>query len=199
MTPRKILTVLNKDSRLRKITHLKLDPLVSGRDVFQELIKSVVGQQLSGAAASTIYNRFLQLFSQRTPSPRKVLNLDVEAMRAAGLSYSKASYIKNIAQAWLDNKHKNTDWEGLSDEEVLKVLTSIKGVGNWTAQMIMIFALHRHDVFPTGDVSVQHVIKELYKVKPERKEMIEEMEKLSYAWSPYRSWASRYFWAWRDQ
>jgi len=199
VTPKKILSVLNKDPRLKKITHLKLIPLVSDRDVFQDLIKSVVGQQLSGAAAATIYDRFLALSSKRTPSPRKVLNLDIEAMRNAGLSYPKASYIKNIAQAWLENKHRNTDWEAMSDEEVLKTLTAIRGVGNWTAQMIMIFTLHRDDVFPTGDVSVQHSMKEIYNIKAEGKELIQKMEKRSKALIPYRSWASRYFWAWRDQ
>lgn len=199
VTPRKVLAVLNKDTRLKKITHLKLAPLNTGGDVFQDLIKSVVGQQLSGAAAATIYNRFLALNTKRRPTPRKVLNLDIEKMRHAGLSYSKASYIKNIAQAWISEKHKNTDWEALSDEEVLKILTAIKGVGNWTAQMIMIFTLHRDDVFPTGDVSVQHSIKEIYKIKAEGKELIQKMEKKAKAWGPYRSWASRYFWAYRDQ
>ena len=120
-------------------------------------------------------------------------------MRTAGVSKQKSGYIQNIARAALQQKFKSQNWDALSDELILEKLTGIKGVGTWTAQMILMFSLHRQNIFPTGDVSIQHAMKELYGLKAEGKSLTHKMEKISQQWVPYRSWAARYFWAWKDQ
>lgn len=196
---KKVTNTLHQDKVLAKITHLPLSPLQKNRDLFQDLVRSIIFQQLSGKAADTIYARFVNLFSQKKVTPRKILNKSIEQMRTAGVSNQKAGYIQNIARAALQQKFNTQNWESLSDEAILEILTNIKGVGRWTAQMILMFSLHRQNVFPTGDVSIQHAMKELYVLKAEGKALIQKMEKISQQWHPYRSWAARYFWAWKDQ
>lgn len=158
--------------------------------LYEELIESIIGQQLSGKAADTIFKRFLALYkNSKFPRPEELLKTDIEKLRSAGVSYGKASYIKNIAQAF---KNKDLDIEKLrqmTDEEIKKELTKIKGVGNWTAEMILIFTFKREDVFSLGDAGIRRAIKNLYNIEKGK-----DILKLAESWKPKRSYACWYLW-----
>ena len=158
--------------------------------LMEELIEAIINQQLSGKAADTIYSRFLQLFKcKQFPTPEQILKIDVEKLRGAGMSYSKAAYIKNIAQAFKDKNLDTKILRKMSDDEVAIELTKIKGVGKWTAEMILIFTLNRTDVFSLGDAGLRRAIKNLYGITDEKKIL-----ELSETWKPNRSFACWYLW-----
>jgi DNA-3-methyladenine glycosylase II len=159
-------------------------------NLMEELIEAIISQQLSIKAADTIYNRFLKLFKTvKFPTPEQILKIDIEKLRAAGMSYSKAAYVKNIAQAFKSRQVEIEKIKQMSDEEVIIELTKIKGVGKWTAEMILIFTLNRKDVFSLGDAGLKRAIKNLYKITDEKKIL-----KLSETWKPNRSFACWYLW-----
>lgn len=171
---------------------------VGHKDLFNSLLRSIVGQQLSGKAADTIWSRFIALFPRKKPTADALLAIDIELLRGAGLSYQKAGYLKNIA---LFSKEQTLDYRKLhmkSDEELIAYLTSIKGVGKWTVEMILIFTLNRPDVFPLDDLGIQQAMAKLFKIKKTGKELKKEMIKRSMVWSPYRSLATRHLWNWKD-
>jgi len=158
--------------------------------LMEELIESIISQQLSVKAADTIYSRFLRLFkNEQFPSADQILKIDVEKLRSAGMSYSKANYIKNIAKAFKDKDLDIEKIKKMSDAEAITELTKIKGVGKWTAEMILIFTLNRTDVFSLGDAGLKRAIKNLYGITQEK-----EILKLSENWKPHRSFACWYLW-----
>ena len=158
--------------------------------LYEELVESIIGQQLSGKAADTIYKRFLKLFNDnKFPTPEKLLKTDDEKLRSAGMSYGKAGYVKNIAQAFKDGDLDVKKLKKMNDEDVKKELTKIKGVGNWTAEMTLIFTLKREDVFSLGDAGLRRAIRNLYKIKKDA-----DILKLSETWKPKRSFACWYLW-----
>ena len=158
--------------------------------LYEELVESIIGQQLSGKAADTIFKRFLALYKDSIfPRPEELLKTDTEQLRGAGMSYGKSSYIKNIAQAFKDKSLDAKKLKTMSDEDVKKELTKIKGVGNWTAEMILIFTLKREDVFSLGDAGLRRAIKNLYNINKET-----DILKLSETWKPKRSYACWYLW-----
>jgi DNA-3-methyladenine glycosylase II len=120
--------------------------------LMEGLIEAIINQQLSGKAADTIYKRFLALFkSNNFPTPEQILKIDVEKLRGAGMSYSKANYIKNIAKAFKAGDLEIKEIQKMKDQEVIAELTKIKGVGKWTTEMVLIFTIKREDVFSLGD------------------------------------------------
>ncbi len=157
--------------------------------LYERLVENIISQQLSGKAADTIYKRFLKIFNDKFPSPKQILEIDTEKLRGAGMSYSKASYIKNIAQAFENGDLDIKILRKLSDEEVKKELTKIKGVGNWTAEMTLIFTLQRENVFSLGDAGIRRAIKNLYNVEKDA-----DVLKLAEKWKPKRSYACWYLW-----
>ncbi len=158
--------------------------------LYEELIESIIGQQLSNKAADTIFNRFLSLFpGNKFPRPEMLLKTGDEKLRSAGMSYGKASYIKNIAKAFVDKTIDVRKLQKIEDAEVIKELTKIKGVGNWTAEMILMFTFGRTDVFSLGDAGLRKAIKTLYKIEKDK-----EILKLSEKWKPNRSLACWYLW-----
>lgn len=180
-----------KDPLLNKLIKKYKAPTFSDRSnfLFEDLVESIISQQLSGKAADTIYKRFLALFEAKFPSPQQILEMETEKLRGAGMSYSKASYIKNIAQAFLNKELDVNKLKKMADEEVIKELTKIKGIGRWTAEMTLIFTLKREDVFSLGDAGLRRAIKNLYKINKE-KDILELAEK----WKPKRSSACWYLW-----
>ncbi|MCL4386965.1 DNA-3-methyladenine glycosylase [Patescibacteria group bacterium] len=158
--------------------------------LYEELVESIIGQQLSGKAADTIFKRFLALYkNSKFPRPEELLKTDVEKLRGAGMSYSKASYIKNIAKAFKNGDLDIKILRKMSDEEIIKELTKIKGVGNWTAEMILIFTFKRDDVFSLGDAGLRRAIKNLYRLEKDK-----DILRLSEKWKPKRSYACWYLW-----
>lgn len=190
-----------KDPIFKKaIKGLELKPLIPQRDYFNYLIRSVAYQQLSGKAAGTIYGRFVDLFPKGTPTPNLILKKSMGELRAVGLSGQKSTYIHNIAQFAKENDFSDEYLDTLEDEEVIKYLTQIKGVGKWTVEMLLIFAMDRPDIFPVDDFGISSGIQLMYGLDPKlsKKELTHKMLEISTAWQPHRSLATRYIWVWKD-
>lgn len=167
-----------------------------GGDVYFGLLRSIAFQQLSGLAAGKIFGRFLDLFPDGYPHPERLLELSVSDLRAVGMSRPKASYLHNVAEFWTERKLLDQDWDQLSDQKIIDLLTTIKGVGQWTVEMVLMFVLKRPDLLPLDDLVVRRNIVELFglqdlKGKALKSALIEAAE----PWRPYRSWASRVMWA----
>jgi DNA-3-methyladenine glycosylase II len=167
--------------------------------IYKDLIRSIISQQLSIKAAETIYNRFQSLLNEHISVPEKLLELTHDQLRGAGLSNQKASYVKHVATHFIEKNLMEKKWTNVPDEDILKTLTAIKGVGRWTAQMVLMFTLGRPDVFASGDLSIQQKMKALYGIEKERKELIVEIERIALAWQPYRTYACMYLWKWKDE
>jgi len=162
----------------------------SGNDPFETLISSIVAQQLSVKAANTIESRILKLAGKRH-KPEKLLSVSHQDLRECGLSNRKVEYIHGIAQAVRD---KSLDFHALArldDHEVIKELVKLRGVGQWTAEMLMIFSLSRMDIFSSRDVGLQRGMKSLFGKKANS---LPAMEEIAERWRPYRSVASWYLW-----
>jgi DNA-3-methyladenine glycosylase II len=161
-------------------------------DAYGTLLRSIVGQQLSTKAAATIYGRVLELFGGHAPTPKQLLKADPERMRAAGLSRAKVAYLRDLARHVEDGTLELERLPELPDEEVAAQLTAIKGLGQWTADMFLIFHLGRPDVLPVGDQGIRRAIQVEYGLRklPDAK----RMQTIAAPWRPYRSLASLYLW-----
>ncbi|MFM7902900.1 MAG: DNA-3-methyladenine glycosylase family protein [Bacteroidota bacterium] len=168
------------------------------RDIYGSLLRSVIGQQLSVKAAATIHSRFLELFPNHDPEPLKVLKLSAEQLRSVGLSGQKSSYVISVAEHAVHGELEFKNIIKLDDEQLISQLTAIKGIGVWSAQMVMMFALQRPDVFPVGDLGIQISMKSQYNIKAEGKALHKKMEQIAESWQPYRTLACRHLWAVRD-
>ncbi len=166
--------------------------------VFDDLIRSIVSQQLSTSAAATIYGRFINSFHNEIPIAKQIQNRDVEDLRQYGLSYQKAGYIKNVVQHFEDNNLFDTNWDQWTDEDIIAELTKIKGVGKWTVEMILMFSLFREDVLPLDDLIIRNHMVSLYKVTSEKKQLVADLNAVAASWRPYRTYACRYLWAAKD-
>jgi DNA-3-methyladenine glycosylase II len=162
-------------------------------DAYGTLVRSIVGQQLSTKAAATIYGRVLELFKGHTPTPKQLLKVAPDKLRAAGLSRAKVAYLRDLAQHVEDGALELERLPELPDEEVAAQLTAIKGLGQWTADMFLIFYLGRPDILPVGDQGIRRAIQVEYGLRklPDAK----RMEKIAKPWRPYRSLASLYLWS----
>lgn len=158
---------------------------------FQTLVRSIVYQQLSGKAASTIFNR-LAAKAGEPLTPDAILRLRPATMRALGLSQQKTKYIRDLAMRTRKGEIDFARLTALADHEIVGHLTQVKGVGVWTVHMFLIFALRRPNVLPTGDLGVRAAIKKAYNL-PELPKP-EEIEKIARAWHPFCSIASWYLW-----
>jgi DNA-3-methyladenine glycosylase II len=158
---------------------------------FSSLAEAIVYQQLNGAAAATIWKRFVALAGQPL-TPEGILNLTDEQLRSVGLSRQKSSYLKDLAAKTASGLLDFSRLPELSDDEVIKHLTQVKGIGVWTAHMFLIFSLRRPNILPTGDYGVRMAFKKHYKKRKLPKP--KDMEKIARAWEPYRSVACWYMW-----
>ncbi len=158
---------------------------------FASLTSSIIGQQLSGKVADVIFKRFKELFHKEKITPEYVLKLDKEIIRKIGISYSKVSYLKDLASKFKEDEIKYSKLDKLSDKEVTEELIKIKGIGPWTAEMFLMFTLGREDIFSHGDLGLRRAIENIYQIEnPTR----EQVESISIKWSPYRSYASLVLW-----
>ncbi len=189
----------------KAINHLrKSDPIISniikrvgpykmgyGDPVFHSLAEAIVYQQLNGKAALKIFDRFAALAGDPL-TPAGILKLTDEQMRSAGLSKQKASYLRDLAEKTHRGDLSFETLAGLSDDEVIKHLTQVKGVGVWTAHMFLMFSLRRPNVLPVGDFGIRTAVMKHYKKRkmPNPK----QMEKIAKCWEPYRSVACWYLW-----
>jgi len=182
------------DSRFSRLISQFGYPAFKGENnYFEALLKNIIYQQLSGKAAKTIYNRFLKLFeTTQYPSPDKILNTPVEHLRGAGLSNQKVTYILDLSKKYVEGALQLDELNQKSDKEISAQLIQVKGIGQWTADMFLIFTLGRENIFPLGDLGVKKgvaIIENLNKL-PTEKHMAEISEK----WQPYRTIAAWYMW-----
>lgn len=161
-------------------------------DLWWALVDAIASQQLSVKAAATIVGRLERLGADGRPGPEALLATPDEALRACGLSRAKAVYVKDLAAKWLDGTLAPAELPELDDEAVIAHLTAVKGVGRWTAEMILIFVLGRPDVLPVDDLGVRNAVQRAYGLaeRPGK----DELTRLGEPWRPYRSLASRYLW-----
>ena len=159
---------------------------------FYHLVRAIVYQQLSWKAAATIHRRFIELFDSSTPRPEAVAAESEERLRSAGLSRQKASYIKDLARKVADGEIPLDGIDALPDHEVIEVLTKVKGIGVWSAQMFLMFRLGRPDVLPVLDLGIRKGVQLTFGLRsmPSPKRVL----KIGKPWSPYSTIASWYLW-----
>lgn len=165
---------------------------------YEELVSSIVSQQLSVAAARTIWNRLLELFGGHIPDPGEIITTENEKLRSVGLSQQKISYIKDLAQHIVDGSLPLGKLDLETNDEIIKQLTAVRGIGIWSAHMFMIFSLCRLNVLAWGDLGVRKSAMMLYGLKslPNQKEL--EAIAQNNDWAPYESIACWYLWKNRD-
>lgn len=160
-------------------------------DYFSDLCEAIVGQQLSGIAADTIWGRFKKLFAKEKVTPQNVLKLTEDEMRRAGMSYAKARSVRDLAQKVNEKLVKLDKLDQLDDKQIILELIQVKGIGPWTAEMFLMFTLGRPDIFSHGDLALIKAIKNIYKLEnPTR----DEIEAIACKWSPYKSYVCRILW-----
>jgi len=191
---------LSKDLILKKLIKQQGGYVLERKkNIHLHLCASIISQQLSTKVAAVIYARFMQLFNKRNPRPEDILSVTDEAFKSVGLSNSKASHIKNVCRFFIENKLTDAKLHKLSDEELVELLTQIKGVGRWTVEMLLMFTLGREDVFSVGDLGLQKAMIELYNIEyANKQELASKMEAIAERWRPYRTYACRYLWRYRD-
>jgi len=160
--------------------------------VFQTLVRSIVYQQLNGKAALTIFNRLKEAVKVSPMTPEAVLQLRPQKMRTVGLSKQKTLYIRELARLTRDGAIQFERLPEMEDAAIIETLTRVKGVGVWTVQMFLMFALQRPNVLPVGDLGVRAAMKKAYGLAELPKP--QEMERIAAAWHPYCSIASWYLW-----
>lgn len=191
---------LSKDKKLREIL-AEQDPveIKQRKNIPLRLCASIMSQQLSTKVAAVIFKRFLELYDGKEPTPQQIVETPFETLRAIGLSNAKTLYVLNVAHFAIEHKLDDKKFKKMSNEEVIELLTQIKGVGKWTVEMLLMFTLGREDVFAIDDYGIQTAIKKLYKLDDtNKKEFRQNMLKLSQKWSPYRTYACLHLWQWKD-
>ena len=190
---------LSKDKKFAKLLAGQETLVLSKRrHVYLYLCFSILSQQLSTKVAGTIRKRFLKLYP-RIPSPEQILATPHATFRSIGLSGAKANYVHNVARFTLESGMDYKILGKMNNEEVIEYLTRIKGVGRWTAEMLLMFTLGREDVFAADDLGIQQAMISIYKLdKKDKKKLREEMFRISAKWSPYRSYACLHLWRHKD-
>lgn len=178
-------------SLVHKMSVEPIGPLLS-EHYFSHLCENIIGQQLSGKVADVLTTRFYKLFSKKHVTPRTVLRKSEETLRTTGMSWSKTRFIRDLAQKVFDKSIQLDQLDQLPDDEVIRELTKVKGIGPWTAEMFLIFTLGREDVFSYGDLGLKNAIKKLYGFQKDP--TVKQMEKLVNKWKPYRTYAARILW-----
>jgi DNA-3-methyladenine glycosylase II len=194
------LVHLCKDKKLKKIIDIQ-EPFVltKRKNVYLHLCTSIMSQQLSTKVADVFHQRFLNLYGKKTPTAQQIADTPFETLRGIGLSNAKANYVQNVCKFFIAENITDIQLYKMSNEDVIKHLTQIKGVGRWTVEMILMFTLGREDVFPLDDLGIQQAVCKLYAIDAtDKKEMKEKMLKVSKKWSPYNTYACRYLWGWKD-
>ena len=191
---------LHKDKKLKKIIELQ-EPyvLVKRKNVYLHLCTSIMSQQLSTKVADVFHKRFLGLYKSKTPTAEQIAATPFETLRGIGLSNAKANYVLNVCNFFIAEKITDAGLYKMSNEELIKYLSQIKGVGQWTVEMILMFTLGREDVFPVDDLAIQQSVCKLHNIDAtDKKAMKVKMIAAAKKWSPYRTYACGYLWGWKD-
>lgn len=170
-----------------------IEPNTRNRDIFEDLVDSITSQQLSIKAAATIFGRVKKLFPNNKITPQGVIELENSILRSCGLSNAKASYVKDLAVKSLDSTVQLNELESMTDQEIIDHLVKVKGIGKWTAEMLLMFTFERPDVFPVDDLGIQKAMCRLYNLRP-TKTLKVRMLRIAKKWIPNRTLACRYLW-----
>lgn len=191
---------LSKDSRLRGVlAGQDAVTLSSHQNIPLRLCASIMSQQLSTKVAKVIFQRFLSLYGGEEPTPEQIAATPLETLRGIGLSNAKAQYVLNVAQFSMEHQLTDKKLKKMSNEDIIDLLTQIKGVGQWTVEMLLMFTLGREDVFAVDDYGIQVAMKNIYKLDDSnKKEFKAAMQKIARKWSPYRTYACLHLWRWKD-
>ncbi|HUC81025.1 MAG TPA: hypothetical protein VMR70_08920 [Flavisolibacter sp.] len=191
---------LSKDSKLRKVlSEQDAIELTPRKNIPLRLCASIMSQQLSTKVAKVIFHRFLELYGGKEPTPQQIAATPFDTLRAIGLSNAKTQYVLNVAQFAMEQKLDDKKLRKMSNEDIIALLTQIKGVGQWTVEMLLMFTLAREDVFAVDDYGIQSAMKTLYKLDDSnKKEFKEKMKAIAVKWSPYRTFACLHLWQWKD-
>lgn len=191
---------LSKDKKLAKIIALqKPVRLQKKKHVHLALVGSITSQQLSTKVAVIIQQRFHNLFDSDVPTCEEILAVPFDTLRGIGLSNAKTNYVQHVCRFFIEEKLTDAVLHGMEDEALIGYLTRIKGVGRWTSEMILMFTLARKDVMALDDLGIQQAMARLYKLDmSDKKAFRQEMIRLSDKWRPYRTYACRYLWGWKD-
>jgi 3-methyladenine DNA glycosylase/8-oxoguanine DNA glycosylase len=191
---------LAKDKKLKKLIdeHERFE-LTRHKNICLRLCASIMSQQLSTKVAKVIYKRFLDLYEGEEPTPEQIVATPFATLRGIGLSNAKAQYVLNVAQFAIDHSLTDKKMLKMSDEEIIELLTEIKGVGKWTVEMLLMFTLGREDLFSVDDYGIQVAMKNIYKLDDSnKKDFKEKMVKIASKWAPYRTYACLHLWHWKD-
>lgn len=191
---------LSKDEQLKKLINQHgTFELKKQKKLYLYLCFSIMSQQLSVKVARVIRQRFLDLYGGKDPLPKQIVDTPFEKLRGIGLSNAKVNYVQNVARFEMEQGMSHKKLSKMSDEEVIEYLTQIKGVGRWTTEMLLMFALGREDVFAADDLGLQQAITKIYQLRHRKKKILmEKIIKISGQWSPYRTYACMYMWRWKD-
>tara|TARA_B110000014_G_C19944785_1_gene488838 strand:- start:30 stop:632 length:603 start_codon:yes stop_codon:yes gene_type:complete len=186
------LVVLSKDKKLKKIiSNVGECRIRTISNPFEALVEAIITQQISDSAGKVISFKFKNLFGKKYPTPNDVVKLSVNEIKSVGLSRMKAEYILGISHMVIDKKLDFKIFKKMSNDEIISELTKIRGIGRWTAEMYLIFALGRTDVFPLGDLGLINGIKKLYDLE---NPTTEQILKITNNWIPYRTIGTWYIW-----
>jgi DNA-3-methyladenine glycosylase II len=182
--------LLEKELIFQKIIdHYGLPIITTREQGFPSIVHLILEQQVSIASAQASYDKLKNNFGAILPS--NLCNLSLEEFRSVGISKQKASYIVNLAEKILQKELNIESWNNLPEEQVYKELISLKGIGRWTAEVYLMFCLQKKDVFPVGDIAVQHTMRDFFETETK-----EEMEIYAEKWKPFRSLATYLLWHW---
>ena len=186
---------LSKDKKLKKlIEEHGVFKLKKQKDLCLYLCYSIVSQQLSTKVARVIKQRFLDLY-EGLPTPQQIVDTPFEKLRSVGMSNAKANYVQNVARFEIESGMDHKKLGKKTNEEIIEYLTQIKGVGRWTTEMLLMFALCREDVFAIDDLGIRNAMLSLYDIKTkDKKKQNKELLRISESWSPYRTFACMYMW-----
>jgi DNA-3-methyladenine glycosylase II len=160
---------------------------------------SIMSQQLSTKVAAVIFKRFLELFGGKEPKPKQVVDIDFDTLRAIGLSNAKTNYVKNVAAFCIEHKINDKKLLAMENEAVIELLTQIKGVGQWTVEMLLMFSLGKEDLLALDDLGIQNGMIKVYGLQGlNKKELRAKMLEIAEPWRPYRTYACLHLWRWQD-
>lgn len=193
------VTHLSKDKKMKKlISDHGVFSLKRQKNICLYLCYSIMSQQLSVKVARVIRQRFIDIYGGE-PTPQQIVDTPFEKLRGIGMSNAKVNYVQNVARFEMEQGMDHRKLSRMNDEEVINYLTQIKGVGRWTTEMLLMFALGREDLFALDDLGLRNAVKGIYGLKQRKKKTEDEaILKIASQWAPYRTYACMYLWRWRD-
>jgi DNA-3-methyladenine glycosylase II len=190
---------LKKDLKLAPLLKEDTHVLIRRKRTAIRLIASIISQQLSTKVAKIIFDRFLNIYNGKEPSCEQVLKTDPAILKGIGLSNAKVNYVLNVATFFIEHQITDKQLYKMEPEEVISLLTQIKGVGRWTVEMLLMFSLGHENVFAVDDLGIQQAMVKLYHIKYEtKKELQTKMLKKAESWAPYKTYACLHLWKWKD-